>query len=296
MKSRNDPKSFWKTIKQSTKSSHKRISTDSIQGDKWYIYFKKLLNSPSDHTEQVDNNILENIRQENDCEILNRPITELEVRESVFSLPSNKSPGPDGICSELYKVTLDYICPFLCKLFNELLDKGEAPQCFGESIISPIHKNGPIDDPGNFRGISLINNLCKTFMGIMNKRLQTWCDEYKVIDESQAGFRKLYSTADNIFCLHAVASKYLTKPTGRFYCLFIDFAKAFDSVEHEKLWDALFRKGIGGNFLLVMKSLYSNLKSCIKTSKGLTDYFHCTLGTRKGCKCSPIFFSIFIND
>ena len=45
-----------------------------------------------------------------------------------------------------------------------------------------------------------------------------------------------------------------------------------------------------------MKSLYSNLKSCIKTSKGLTDYFHCTLGTRQGCKCSPIFFSIFIND
>ena len=72
----------------------------------------------------------------------------------------------------------------------------------------------------------LINNLCKIFMGIMNKRLQTWCDEYKVIDESQAGFRKQYFTADNIFCLHAVASEYLTKPRGRFYCLFIDFAKA----------------------------------------------------------------------
>ena len=140
VESHNDPKSFWKTIKQSTKSSHKRISTDSTPGDEWYNYFKKLLNSPSDRTEQVDNNILENIRQENDCEILNRPITELEVREGVFSLPSNKSPGPDGICSELYKVTLDYICPFLCKLCNELLDKGEAPQCFSESILSSIHK------------------------------------------------------------------------------------------------------------------------------------------------------------
>ena len=98
----------------------------------------------------------------------------------------------------------------MCTLFNELYDKGEAPQCFGESIIRLIHINGPIDDPGNFRGISLINNLCKIFMGIMNKRLQIWCDEYKVIDESQSGFRKQYSTVDNIFCLHAVASKYLT--------------------------------------------------------------------------------------
>ena len=81
----------------------------------------------------------------------------------------------------------------------------------------------------------------------MNKRLQTWCDEYKVRDESQAGFRKQYSTVDNTFCLHAVASKYLTKPRGRFYCLFIDLAKenlkAFDSAEHEKLWDTFLGKG-----------------------------------------------------
>ena len=130
----------------------------------------------------------------------------------------------------------------MCKLFNELFDKGEAPQCFGENIISPVHKNGPIDDPGNFSGISLINNLCEIFMVIMNKKLQTWCDEYKVIDEP--GFRKQYSIVDNILCLHAFASIYLTKPRGRFYCLFIDFAKAFDSVEHEELWDALIRKGI----------------------------------------------------
>ena len=46
----------------------------------------------------------------------------------------------------------------------------------------------------------------------------------------------------------AVASKYLNKPRGRFYCTFIDFAKAFDSVEHVKLWDALIRKGIGWEF------------------------------------------------
>ena len=48
------------------------------------------------------------------------------------------------------------------------------------------------------------------------------------------------------------------------------------------------------DFLRFMKSLYSNLKSCIKASKDLTDYFHCTLGTRHGCKCNPIFFFLYL--
>ena len=86
-------------------------------------------------------------------------------------------------------------------------------------------------------------------MGIMNTRLQDWCAEYNVLDESQAEFRKHYSTVDNTFCLHAVASINLSKRKGRFYCLFIDFAKAFNSVEHDKLLDALIRKGVGGKYL-----------------------------------------------
>ena len=70
------------------------------------------------------------------------------------------------------------------------------------------------------------------------------------------------STIDNIFCLNALGQKYLSKPKGRFYCLVIDFAKAFDSVDHDKLWD----------------------------------YFTCNVGIRQGYKCSPLFFSLFIND
>ena len=53
---------------------------------------------------------------------------------------------------------------------------------------------------------------------------------------------------------------------------------------------------MGGKYLNAIKSLYANLKSCVKTTKGLTDYFHCSIGTRQGCKCSPVIFSLFIND
>ena len=64
------------------------------------------------------------------------------------------------------------------------------------------------------------------------------------------------------------------------------------------LWYSLERKGISQNskFLKIFKSMYSQLKSCVKIKNGLTRYFECHIGTRQGCVSSPIIFSLFIND
>ena len=142
----------------------------------------------------------------------------------------------------------------------------------------------------------MISSLCKIFNGILTKRLQSWCEDNQVIDESQAGFRKKYSTIDNIFSLQSVVQKYLSREGGRFYCIFIDFRRAFDSINHEKLWDSLKRKGINseGKFIKIFQSMYRKLKSCVKVNEGLTEYFECNIGTRQGCISSPIIFSLFI--
>ena len=126
-------------------------------------------------------------------------------------------------------------------------------------------------------------------------RLTKWSENNNVIDESQAGFRKNHSTIDNIFVLQALIQKYISKPRGRFFCIFFDFQKAFDSIQHDKLWNTLTRKNINGKILNVLKSMYSKLKSCIKCETGLTDHFNCTVGKRQGCVTSPILFLLFIN-
>ena len=112
-----------------------------------------------------------------------------------------------------------------------MYDKGEVPPDWCENILCPLHKGGALTDPENFRGISLINSISKIYTGILT-RVQKWAEENGVVDESQAGFRRGYSTIDNICSLQAVIQKYLCRTKGRFYCIFIDFRRAFDSIPH----------------------------------------------------------------
>ena len=213
-------------------------------------YFKNLLNTSSlEEHEQV----LQNITQNNDCIELDRQITDDEIISSLKSINSNRSPGPDGICIEMLKVTLNV----LNALFNTIYDTGVFPAEWSQNIICPIHKSGSKSNPENFRGISLINSISKIFTNILTIRLQKWAENNNVIDESQAGFRKLYSTIDNIFLLQALIQKYLCRERGRFYCIFVDFRRAFDSISHNKIWDSLQRKGISENskFLKIFQSI-----------------------------------------
>ena len=294
LNSNRNPKEYWKKIKSNC-NKNKGGSEKHIKPEDWLNYFKNLLNtsSPDEH-EQV----LQNITQNNDSTNLDRQITNDVITASVKSIHSNRSPGPDGICIVMIKVTFDDTLPFLNLLFNKIYDTGIFPSEWSKNIICPIHKSGNLSNPENFRGISLINSVSKIFTNILTIRLQKCAENNNVIDESQAGFRRHYSTIDNIISLQTLIQKYLCRTRVRFYCLFVDFRRAFDSIPHNKIWDSLQRKGLNENckFLRIFQSMYSQLKSCVKIDDSLTKFFECSIGTRQGCVSSPIIFSLFIND
>ena len=136
----------------------------------------------------------------------------------------------------------------------------------------------------------------KLFTKILNNRLTLWAESSNKLDEGQGAYRKGRSTIDNMFTLYGFVEKYLCKKKGRFYCTFVDFSRAFDSVPHIGLWYRMIKDGIHGNFLCILRSMYSNLKSCVKTVDGLTEYFDCSVGTRQGCMISPTIFILYLNE
>ena len=145
--------------------------------------------------------------------------------------------------------------------------------------------------PGNYRGISLLSNLSKVFTGTSNCRIVRWSEVKNIIAECQAGFRQGRSTVDQLFILKTIVDKYLFRKKGRFYCMFVDFSKAFDTVNRDYLIYTLIKQGMHGKMLKLVREIYSQVKATVRTKDGLTKLFDCILGVRQGCMLSP-----FINE
>ena len=126
-----------------------------------------------------------------------------------------------------------------CKVFNLVLDSRIIPESWSSGIIKPVDKNkGNQSDPDNFRTITLISCVGKIFTSVLNSRLNFCANDLNIISENQAGFRKGYSTVDNIFVLHAIIDLYFSFGK-KLYCIFVDFIKAFDTVWRKGLWGKL---------------------------------------------------------
>ena len=113
--------------------------------------------------------------------------------------------------------------------------------------------------------------------------------------EEQAGFRKGYNTIDHIFNLKCLVDMYLHRKK-QLFCAFIDYRKAFDSVNRIALWQKLIQQNINGKMLRVIHSMYNNAKSCVRQNSKLSNYFFTNVGVRQGENLSPILFSLFLND
>ena len=232
---------------------------------------------------------------ENVFEDLDKPFTEKELEECINKLKRNKSPGEDNILNEYILESKTVIMPILCKLFNVILMTGSYPERWVKSILVPLFKKGPVNDPGNYRGISLVSNVGKLFTATINARLVKWSDENNVLSDAQFGFRPGYGTHDAIFALHSIVSKSL-RNGKRIYCCFIDYKKAFDSVSHFRLWLKLVRYGVTGKLLNLMKTMYSKLKSCVKSDGIFSEFFDCKVGLMQGESLSPFLYAMYVND
>ena len=125
------------------------------------------------------------------------------------------------------------ILPVLNKLFNRLFSNGYFPSCWSKTIFIPLHKKRYINNPENYRGICHLDVMGKIFTSIINKRVIVFVNIYDKISEAQFGFREGYSTVDNAFILNSIIERYLAKKRGKLYVCFVDFKRAFDSINRE---------------------------------------------------------------
>ena len=115
------------------------------------------------------------------------------------------------------------------------------------------------------------------------------------MSEAQAGFRKGYSTTDQIFTLKCIVELFLCQGR-RLFCTFVDYSKAFDSINRATLWKKLISCGISGKVLRVILNMYKSIKSCVMANGMQSEFFESHVGLRQGENLSPLLFALFLND
>ena len=200
--------------------------------------------------------------------VLNQNFTMEELKQCIKNLDYKKAVGPDGIANAFLKHATDELLGILLKFLNLNIKHGMVSSNWCQDFITLIHKEGPKHNPGNYRGLCIMNSLLKLLCSMLNERLTLYCNTRNLINKEQIGFQKNSRTSDHILTLKAIVNKYVTDKEGKkLYTCFIDFKKAFDSVWHDGLFREVENIGINGNILDLIKSIYKKTKCAVKINK-----------------------------
>ena len=211
-------------------------------------------------------------------------------------LKNRKAAGADGIPGEFLKYAAEELCEPLLKIYKSVFERGDWPTKWAEGIISPIHKKATINDPDNYRKITVMPALGKVLESILNTRLAFRNIVLTLDDPHQFGFKENSRTTDSIFILQSIILRQQFKCKPLYIC-FVDFTKAFDFVNRYALYFKLRNRGIHGKLLSIICNMYDKAVCRVKWKGKVGEVIHMEIhllvwGRPKpwlGPACSPPF-------
>ena len=186
------------------------------------------------------------------------------------SITTNKASGGDGIPVELCQILRDDAVQVLHSVCQQIWKTQQWAQDWKKSVFIPIPKKGNAKECSKYHTIALISHASKVMLKILQSRLQQYmnCERPDV----QAGFRKGRGTRDQIANIHWIIEKAREFQKNILFC-FIDYAKSFDCVDHNKLWKTLQGMGIPDHLTCLVINLYADQGATVRTGRGTTDRF-----------------------
>uniref|UniRef100_A0A670K8R9 ribonuclease H n=1 Tax=Podarcis muralis TaxID=64176 RepID=A0A670K8R9_PODMU len=217
-------------------------------------------------------------------------ILESEVKWALESIANNKASGSDDIPAELFKILKEDAVKVLHSICQQIWKTQQWPEDWRRSVYIPIPKKGSAKECSNYRTIALISHASKVMLKILQGRLKQYVD--RELPEVQAGFRRGRGTRDQIANMRWIMEKAREFQKDIYFC-FIDYAKAFDCVDHSKLWQVLKEMGVPDHLICLLRNLYVGQEATVRTGYGTTDWFKIGKGVRQGCILSPCLFNLY---
>lgn len=250
-------------------------------------------------------------RYEDELPCINEPIRWPEILHHLRKISRNKSPGPDGVVSEVYltctrakteeekqaieKAPICSLGRAILHIITKCWEREYFPRSWDPAIITSIPKTRGANDPNQFRGISLLQTISKLFTAILANRIQNAAINSGRIAKEQAGFRRGEEAIAQAITVAEVIQR--ARATSKLAVItFLDAEKAFDKAPHGAIMAKLDAFGVRGKMLNMIKSLYRSPSFKVRIGNTLSDEHPVEKGVKQGETLSPILFLIFIND
>ena len=221
------------------------------------------------------------------------PFSRSELTKELNGLKNGKTRDGQGVFAELLKFGGPYLVDVLLDLYNQIISPAATPpSSWKNSMVTVIFKSGDSGMPGNYRPITIIPLLYKLFARLLYTRLYPILDEQQC--EDQAGFRRSFSTLHHLSAFASLQEKCNEWQVPAWIST-IDFAKAFDTVEHSCLWSALQKQGVPSGYIRVLSSLYEGQTAQVRTDRVSRPY-SIMRGTKQGDPLSSLLFNSLLED
>ena len=167
------------------------------------------------------------------------------------------------------------------------------PLDWKRSVFIPIPKKGNAKVCSDYLTVALISHTSKVMLKILQARLQQYVNHE--FPDVQVGFRKGRGIRDQTANICWIIEKAREFQENIYFC-FIDYAKDFDCVDHNKLWKILKEMGIPDHLTCLLRNLYADQEATVRSGHGTTDWFQIGKGVCQGCMLSPCLFNLYMQS
>ena len=214
---------------------------------------------------------------------------------NIFQSMKNKKSAIQDIPVFVYKYIAAIIAPILKNLINESVNTGIFPNILKIARVIPLHKGGSKKQVKNYRPISILPILSKIFEKVMKSRIVCFFEKFELFSPNQFGFRGNKSTTDAI--LKFLDEDYSSlESKNMLLSIYLDFSKAFDTIDHHLLCQKLNYYGIRRNVNKWFESYLSSRKQFVAINNCNSETKELSYGVPQGSILGPLLFLIYIND